>query len=196
MVRLMSSPARLWNCQTDSRFCTDAENETKIRDLHGKLESIMLRRLKKDVIKELPTKSERILRVEMSNMQTWWYKNILTRVHSFSSLLDRLNTDLSLALLTELRRFEWCREQRLASQHRNGVEESFESPLSFRRCRNQIRNKGGNSSWYRHELWKDGPARQVALEASTRWSQSPRLLPNGSNAVRSHCFLRLSVLSH
>lgn len=58
----------------------DEENETKIRDLHGKLESIMLRRLKRDVIKELPTKSERILRVEMSAMQTWWYKNILTRV--------------------------------------------------------------------------------------------------------------------
>lgn len=61
-------------------FPIDEENETKIRDLHGKLESIMLRRLKRDVIKELPTKSERILRVEMSNMQTWWYKNILTKV--------------------------------------------------------------------------------------------------------------------
>lgn len=47
----------------------DEENESKIRDLHGKLEHIMLRRLKRDVIKELPTKSERILRVEMSNMQ-------------------------------------------------------------------------------------------------------------------------------
>ncbi|BGP17107.1 ATP-dependent DNA helicase Hrp3 [Rhodosporidiobolus nylandii] len=57
----------------------DEENEAKIRDLHNKLESIMLRRLKRDVIKELPTKTERILRVEMSNMQTWWYKNILTR---------------------------------------------------------------------------------------------------------------------
>ena len=45
----------------------------------------MLRRLKRDVIKELPTKSERILRVEMSTMQTWWYKNILTRVR-FPSL--------------------------------------------------------------------------------------------------------------
>lgn len=50
-------------------FFLDEENETKIRDLHGKLESIMLRRLKRDVIKELPTKSERILRVEMSTMQ-------------------------------------------------------------------------------------------------------------------------------
>ncbi|GAA5980845.1 hypothetical protein JCM11641_004740 [Rhodosporidiobolus odoratus] len=57
----------------------DEENEAKIRDLHAKLESIMLRRLKRDVIKELPTKSERILRVEMSNLQTSWYKNILTR---------------------------------------------------------------------------------------------------------------------
>lgn len=40
----------------------------------------MLRRLKKDVIKSLPTKSERILRVEMSAMQTHYYKNILTKV--------------------------------------------------------------------------------------------------------------------
>jgi chromodomain-helicase-DNA-binding protein 1 len=35
----------------------------------------MLRRLKKDVIKELPTKSEKILRVEMSAMQTHYYKS-------------------------------------------------------------------------------------------------------------------------
>jgi chromodomain-helicase-DNA-binding protein 1 len=66
----------------------DEENEAKIRDLHGKLESIMLRRLKRDVIKELPTKSERILRVEMSTMQTWWYKNILTRNYAVLSGTD------------------------------------------------------------------------------------------------------------
>jgi chromodomain-helicase-DNA-binding protein 1 len=34
-----------------------------------------LRRLKKDVIKELPSKSEKILRVEMSAMQTHYYKS-------------------------------------------------------------------------------------------------------------------------
>ena len=51
----------------------------------------MLRRLKKDVIKELPTKSESILRVEMSEMQTWWYKNILTKV----SLLLLSNEDIT-----------------------------------------------------------------------------------------------------
>lgn len=35
----------------------------------------MLRRLKKDVIKSLPSKSERILRVEMSAMQTHYYRS-------------------------------------------------------------------------------------------------------------------------
>ena len=39
----------------------------------------MLRRLKRDVLTELPTKSERILRVEMSALQTQFYKNILTK---------------------------------------------------------------------------------------------------------------------
>ncbi|CAD6582432.1 MAG: hypothetical protein TREMPRED_003281 [Tremellales sp. Tagirdzhanova-0007] len=58
---------------------TDIDQETKIKDLHEKLGTLMLRRLKKDVIKELPTKSEKILRVEMSAMQTHYYKNILTK---------------------------------------------------------------------------------------------------------------------
>lgn len=58
----------------------DEDKEAKIRELHEQLQSIMLRRLKKDVIQELPTKSERILRVEMSSMQITYYKNILTRV--------------------------------------------------------------------------------------------------------------------
>lgn len=40
----------------------------------------MLRRLKRDVLTSLPTKSERILRVEMSALQTHFYKNILTKV--------------------------------------------------------------------------------------------------------------------
>lgn len=59
---------------------TDEDKEAKIRELHTQLKDIMLRRLKKDVVKSLPTKSERILRVEMSQMQVWWYKNILSRV--------------------------------------------------------------------------------------------------------------------
>ena len=67
---------------------TDEDKEAKIRDLHDKLKDIMLRRLKKDVVKELPTKSERILRVEMSQMQMWWYKNILAKVRSHQESLS------------------------------------------------------------------------------------------------------------
>ena len=61
---------------------SDVNQEVKIQELHEKLKGMMLRRLKRDVIKSLPTKSERILRVEMSAMQTHYYKNILTRVRS------------------------------------------------------------------------------------------------------------------
>ena len=61
----------------------DADHEVKIKELHKQLESLMLRRLKRDVLTSLPTKSERILRVEMSAMQTHFYKNILTKVCLF-----------------------------------------------------------------------------------------------------------------
>lgn len=54
---------------------TDADQEAKIKDLHENLGTLMLRRLKKDVVKEMPTKSEKILRVEMSAMQTLYYKS-------------------------------------------------------------------------------------------------------------------------
>ncbi|KAJ2742247.1 ATP-dependent DNA helicase Hrp3 [Coemansia sp. BCRC 34301] len=57
----------------------DAEQEGKIADLHRRLKPYMLRRLKKDVEKSLPNRTERILRVELSAMQVHYYKNILTR---------------------------------------------------------------------------------------------------------------------
>ena len=63
---------------------TDADHEVKIKELHQQLESLMLRRLKRDVLTSLPTKSERILRVEMSAMQTHFYKNILTKVRALA----------------------------------------------------------------------------------------------------------------
>ncbi|CAG8600585.1 9734_t:CDS:2, partial [Ambispora leptoticha] len=57
----------------------DAEQEEKIRDLHEQLEPYMLRRLKKDVEKSLPQKTERILRVGLSPLQLHLYKHIYTR---------------------------------------------------------------------------------------------------------------------
>ncbi|KAF5098308.1 hypothetical protein D0Z03_001239 [Geotrichum reessii] len=60
--------------QQDSR-----NQEDLIRQLHKSLQPFILRRLKKDVEKSLPSKSERILRVEMSDMQTEYYRNIISR---------------------------------------------------------------------------------------------------------------------
>ncbi|KAL4402912.1 ATP-dependent DNA helicase Hrp3 [Malassezia pachydermatis] len=60
-------------------------DQAKIQELHERLENVMLRRLKRDVVKELPTKSEQILRVEMSAMQQRMYKAILTRNYSLLS---------------------------------------------------------------------------------------------------------------
>ncbi|KAA1089553.1 hypothetical protein PGT21_021950 [Puccinia graminis f. sp. tritici] len=76
----------------------DDEKEIKIKDLHNKLQSIMLRRLKKDVVQSLPTKSERILRVEMSELQMFWYKAILTRNYAALASSDSQVSLLNIAM--------------------------------------------------------------------------------------------------
>ncbi|KAF8894043.1 transcription regulator [Infundibulicybe gibba] len=75
----------------------DVDHETKIKELHEQLESLMLRRLKRDVLTSLPTKSERILRVEMSALQTHFYKNILTK--NFAGLVKSANGNNNISLL-------------------------------------------------------------------------------------------------
>ncbi len=84
----------------------DADHEMKIKQLHAQLETLMLRRLKKDVLKSLPTKSERILRVEMSAMQTHYYKNILTKVSLALGNFTPLDSFLIVPVRTLLR---WSR---------------------------------------------------------------------------------------
>ncbi|KAL4252768.1 SNF2 family N-terminal domain-containing protein [Abortiporus biennis] len=76
---------------------TDADHEEKIKELHKQLESLMLRRLKRDVLTSLPTKSERILRVEMSALQTHFYKNILTK--NFQGLVKSAHGNNNISLL-------------------------------------------------------------------------------------------------
>ena len=76
---------------------SDADHEQKIQSLHKQLESLMLRRLKRDVLNDLPTKSERILRVEMSALQTHFYKNILTK--NFQGLVKSANGNNNISLL-------------------------------------------------------------------------------------------------
>lgn len=51
----------------------------QIEELQSTLKPYMLRRVKKMVEKSLPSKSEKIIRVELSDLQTEYYKNIITR---------------------------------------------------------------------------------------------------------------------
>ncbi|KAF2094828.1 hypothetical protein NA57DRAFT_60243 [Rhizodiscina lignyota] len=60
----------------------DLQSETaseKIRELTEAIRPYMLRRTKQKVEKDLPPKTERIIRVELSDVQLEYYKNILTR---------------------------------------------------------------------------------------------------------------------
>ena len=45
-----------------------------LQNLHLQLEPFLLRRVKKDVEKSLPSKVEQILRVEMTSLQRQYYK--------------------------------------------------------------------------------------------------------------------------
>ncbi|XP_051119947.1 CHD3-type chromatin-remodeling factor PICKLE-like [Andrographis paniculata] len=57
----------------------DINQEEQIERLHKLLAPHLLRRVKKDVMTELPPKKELILRVELSSKQKEYYKAILTR---------------------------------------------------------------------------------------------------------------------
>lgn len=86
---------------SDEFDLNDVDHEVKIKELHSQLEDLMLRRLKRDVLTSLPTKSERILRVEMSALQTHFYKNILTKVNIH---LDRCFCEPNTYIYAELPR--------------------------------------------------------------------------------------------
>ena len=54
-------------------------NSDSLSRIHKELEPYLLRRVKKDVEKDLPGKTEQILRVDMTARQKQYYKWILTR---------------------------------------------------------------------------------------------------------------------
>ncbi|KAJ7124849.1 hypothetical protein O6H91_Y561900 [Diphasiastrum complanatum] len=62
----------------------DKNQEEQVRRLHKMLASHLLRRVKKDVMKELPPKKELILRVELSHLQKNLYKAVLARNFEFT----------------------------------------------------------------------------------------------------------------
>merc|ERR1719445_1484298 len=67
-----------WEYFNDTYGSTRAEKRG-YKNLHKVLEPFILRRVKKDVEKDLPAKVEQILRVDMSKLQKQYYKYILTK---------------------------------------------------------------------------------------------------------------------
>ncbi|OIV96461.1 hypothetical protein TanjilG_07853 [Lupinus angustifolius] len=81
----------------------DINQEEQISRLHKMLAPHLLRRVKKDVMKELPPKKELILRVELSSKQKEYYKAILTR--NYEILTRRGGAQISLInVVMELRK--------------------------------------------------------------------------------------------
>ncbi|KAA8518154.1 hypothetical protein F0562_015628 [Nyssa sinensis] len=81
----------------------DINQEEQISRLHKMLAPHLLRRVKKDVMTELPPKKELILRVELSSKQKEYYKAILTR--NYQILTRRGGAQISLInVVMELRK--------------------------------------------------------------------------------------------
>jgi chromodomain-helicase-DNA-binding protein 1 len=71
----------------DSLSANDAQE--KLQQLHKAIAPYILRRTKETVESDLPPKTEKIIRVELSDVQLDYYKNILTR--NYSALCDATN---------------------------------------------------------------------------------------------------------
>ncbi|KAM4582027.1 chromodomain-helicase-DNA-binding protein 5 isoform 2-T2 [Fundulus diaphanus] len=81
------TPDRFNNLEGFLEEFADISKEDQIKKLHDLLGPHMLRRLKADVFKNMPAKTELIVRVELSPMQKKYYKFILTR--NFEALNSR-----------------------------------------------------------------------------------------------------------
>ncbi|XP_056298167.1 chromodomain-helicase-DNA-binding protein 3 isoform X1 [Pseudoliparis swirei] len=73
------TPNRFNNLEGFLEEFADISKEDQIKKLHDLLGPHMLRRLKADVFKDMPSKTELIVRVDLSPMQKKYYKLILTK---------------------------------------------------------------------------------------------------------------------
>ncbi|KAG9509945.1 Chromodomain-helicase-DNA-binding protein 3, partial [Fragariocoptes setiger] len=73
------SPGRFNDLQGFLNEFADIAKEEQVKKLHDMLGPHLLRRLKSDVLKGIPSKSEFIVRVDLAGLQKKYYKWILTR---------------------------------------------------------------------------------------------------------------------
>lgn len=89
--------------EIDFETTPNDEQERLIKGIQDKIKPFILRRLKKDVEKLLPLKLEKILRVELLDVQTEYYKNIITKNYGALLATGQLQVSL-LNVMAELKK--------------------------------------------------------------------------------------------
>ena len=87
---------------TRTRFGWDISGASHLDELRERLKGMMLRRLKKDVLKELPPKTETLIRINLTNRQWNQYNQLY---NEFEELIFTNNKVVQLARLTYLKQF-------------------------------------------------------------------------------------------
>ncbi|KAL1865214.1 hypothetical protein VTK73DRAFT_5451 [Phialemonium thermophilum] len=88
-LELLSSSDSKEPADEDKDEATRIKTQEKLRELHAAIAPYILRRTKETVESDLPPKTEKIIRVELSDVQLDYYKNILTR--NYAALSDASN---------------------------------------------------------------------------------------------------------
>merc|ERR1719225_1230771 len=97
------TPSKFKELEAFQSNFTDIAKEDQVRKLHEMLGPHMLRRMKADVLKNMPSKSEFIVRTNLAPLQKKYYKNILT--HNFDSLRAKSGAQVSLLnIMVELKK--------------------------------------------------------------------------------------------
>merc|ERR1719300_1736577 len=97
------TPSKFNDLESFQSNFTDIAKEEQVHKLHEMLGPHMLRRMKADVLKNMPSKSEFIVRTNLAREQKKWYRNILTR--NYESLKSRTGAGMSLLnIMMELKR--------------------------------------------------------------------------------------------
>merc|ERR1719322_1236988 len=88
------TPSKFKELEAFQANFTDIAKEDQVRKLHEMLGPHMLRRMKADVLKNMPSKSEFIVRTNLAPTQKKYYKSILTR--NFDALRAKSGASCSL----------------------------------------------------------------------------------------------------
>ncbi|KAI6170672.1 hypothetical protein M3Y97_01127400 [Aphelenchoides bicaudatus] len=122
------SPEQFNDLATFTHEFSEISKEDQIQKLHTLLGPHMLRRMKSDVLIGMPSKSELIVRVDLSALQKKFYRNVLTR--NFEALSVKSGgTQISLLnILMELKKccnhpYLFAKASLEAPKHPNGIYE-------------------------------------------------------------------------